>query len=57
MAKSGGEQQRELIQASLSQHPDASFSEIGNFLGISKQRHTDCSEWHKVLMLRGALAS
>lgn len=57
MAKSGGEQQRELIQASLSQHPDASFSEIGNFLGISKQRHTDCSDWHKVLMLRGALAS
>jgi len=28
----------ELIQAYLAQHPDASFSEIGNLLGVSKQR-------------------
>jgi DNA-binding CsgD family transcriptional regulator len=32
------EQQKELIQTYLSQHPDATLKQIGAFLGISKQR-------------------
>jgi len=38
MAKLSRKQQKELIQAYLAQHPDASFSEIGNLLGVGKQR-------------------
>jgi len=32
------EQRKELIQTYLSQHPDATLEQIGDFLGVSKQR-------------------
>jgi len=38
MAELSREQRKELIQTYLSQHPDATLEQIGNFLGVSKQR-------------------
>jgi len=38
MAELSREQRKELIQTYLSQHPDATLEQIGDFLGISKQR-------------------
>jgi len=38
MARLSRKQAKEMIEAYLVQHPDASFSEIGNLLGVSKQR-------------------
>jgi DNA-binding NarL/FixJ family response regulator len=38
MAELSREQRRELIQTYLSQHPDATLEQIGNLLGVSKQR-------------------
>ena len=38
MAKLSREQRKELIQTHLSQHPDATLKQIGDFLGVSKQR-------------------
>ena len=38
MTELSREQRKELIQTYLSQHPDATLEQIGNFLGVSKQR-------------------
>jgi len=38
MAELSREQRKELIQTYLSQHPDATLEQIGNFLGVSRQR-------------------
>jgi DNA-binding NarL/FixJ family response regulator len=38
MAELSREQRKELIQAYLSQHPDATLKQIGDLFGVSKQR-------------------
>jgi len=49
MGKLSRTQAKEIIEAYLAQHPGASFSEIGNLLGVSKQR-----AYQLLTLVRGA---
>ena len=49
MGKLSRTQAKEIIEAYLTQHPGASFSEIGNLLGVSKQR-----AYQLLTLVRGA---